>query len=126
MTYSGPIARWDLFWARLDPVEGSEQGGKRRPVLVVSNDRFNRIFDVVTVVSLTKLEGKRRKVYPFELTLPPECIGNGYTSIVMPHQIRTLAKSRILSPIGTLKDEEARYDIETKLLQHLAIAIDQG
>ncbi|HET6764791.1 MAG TPA: type II toxin-antitoxin system PemK/MazF family toxin [Longimicrobiaceae bacterium] len=126
MPHSDPIRRWDLFWARLEPVEGSEQGGNRRPVLVLSNDPFNRAFDVVTVISLTKLEGKRRKVYPFEVSLPPASVGNGYTPIAMPQQVRTIAKSRLISRIGRLEDDSARYDVESKLLHHLGIAIDEA
>ena len=50
----------------------------------LSNDGFNRAFDLVTVIPLTKLEGKRRRVYSFEVVLPPGCIGNDWSSIVMP------------------------------------------
>ena len=34
------ILRGDIRWANLDPVQGSEQAG-RRPVLVMSRDLFN-------------------------------------------------------------------------------------
>jgi mRNA-degrading endonuclease toxin of MazEF toxin-antitoxin module len=49
----GEIRRWDVFWIDLEPHAGSEQGGERRPAIVVSNDGFNQHFDVVTVVPLT-------------------------------------------------------------------------
>jgi mRNA-degrading endonuclease toxin of MazEF toxin-antitoxin module len=37
-----------------------------RPVLVVSNDGFNRCFPPLTVLPLTRSRGKRRPVYGFE------------------------------------------------------------
>ena len=70
MAYVGPVRRWDIFRTDLDPVIGSEQRGPDRPVIVVSNDGVNASLKVVTVVSVTKLEDKQRKVYPFEVVLP--------------------------------------------------------
>jgi len=67
MAHVGPVRRWEIHWVDLDPALGSEQGSARRPALVVSNDGFNQRFDVVTVVPMTKREGKRRRTYPFEV-----------------------------------------------------------
>jgi mRNA interferase MazF len=124
MAYRGPVKRWELFWADLDPAVGSEQGGERRPVLVLSNDGFNSAFELVTIVSLTKREGKRRRVYPFEVLLSPEVVGTGFSSIVMPQQIRTVSKLRLLERIGVLEDEEKREEIENRLLEHLGIQFE--
>ncbi|MGQ0815953.1 MAG: type II toxin-antitoxin system PemK/MazF family toxin [Gemmatimonadota bacterium] len=95
-----------------------------RPGIVVSNDGFNQHFDVVTIVPLTKLEGKQRRVYPFEVLLPKDVIGNKYQSIVMPQQIRTVSKLRLLERIGTLESEAARLEIENRLLEHLGIEFE--
>ena len=124
MAYLGPVHRWDLIWADLEPHVGSEQAGDRRPVLVVSNDEFNRHFPVVTTIPLTKLEGKQRRLYPFEVLLPSGIAGNAYTSIALPHQIRTISKTRLLERIGTLADEDARSEVEERLMDHLGIAFD--
>jgi mRNA interferase MazF len=124
MAYRGPVNRWELYWADLDPAVGSEQGGGRRPVLVVSNDGFNAAFDVVTVVSLTEREGKRRKIYPFEVELPPDVVGTGFGSIVMPQQVRTIAKLRLLERIGVLEDDAKREEVENRLLEHLDIEFE--
>ena len=123
MAYIGPVKRWELYWADLDPSVGSEQGG-RRPVLVVSNDGFNATFDVVTILSLTKLEGKRRRVYPFEVTLPPHVLGTGVSSIIMTQQIRTVSKKRLLERIGSLSEDAIREEIENRLLEHLDIQFE--
>jgi mRNA-degrading endonuclease toxin of MazEF toxin-antitoxin module len=91
---------------------------------VISNDGFNAHFDVVTVIPLTKREGKRRRVYEFEVLLSADVVGTGFESIVMPHQIRTISKLRLLERIGRLTDEDRRVDIENRLLEHLGIAFE--
>ena len=119
--HAGSVTRWDLFWADLDPALGHEQGGARRPALVVSNDGFNAHFSVVTVIPLTKAGGKRRKVYPFEVLLPRGTAGNPEDSIVMPQQVRTISKMRLVEPIGALSDPALQDAIESRLLEHLGI-----
>jgi mRNA interferase MazF len=96
MAYVGPVQRWELFWADLDPAVGSEQAGSSRPVMVVSNDRANAVFRVVTVLPLTKLEGKARPPRSFEVPLPSNLLRNAFTPLALPHQIRTIAKERLL------------------------------
>ncbi|MFN2563535.1 MAG: type II toxin-antitoxin system PemK/MazF family toxin [Gemmatimonadaceae bacterium] len=124
MAYIGLVRRWDVFWADLEPAVGSEQGGERRPVLVVSNDGFNAQMNTVTVLPLTKLEGKRRKPYTFEVVLAPGTVGEVLTSIVMPHQIRTISKMRLLEPLTRIADEAKQEEIENRLLEHLDIAFE--
>ena len=126
MAYIGPVVQWELYSADLNPSVGREQGGESRPVLVVSNDGFNAAFDVVTVLPLTKLEGKKRRVYPFEVLLPANAAGNPLESIVMPQQIRTIARTRLLSRIGMLADGALRRDIEDRILDHLGISLDES
>jgi mRNA interferase MazF len=123
IAHTGPVTRWDLFWADLDPVVGHEQGGARRPALVVSNDGFNAHFGVVTVIPLTKAGGKRRKAYPFEVRMPAGAAGNTEDSIVMPQQVRTISKMRLLEPIGALSDPALQDAIESGLIEHLGIEV---
>jgi mRNA interferase MazF len=124
MTHTGPVRRWDTFWTNLEPGIGSEQKGDRRPVVVISNDGFNAAFSVVTVISATKAEGKRRSAYAFEVLLPKGSITPRHASIVMPHQLRTISKLRLLTRIGTLPPE-FRAQIELRLLEHLGIAFEE-
>lgn len=123
MAYIGRVRRWEVFWADLQPSVGSEQGGERRPVIVVSNDGFNAAMTTVTVLPLTKLEGKRRKPYAFEVLLPPGTVGKRFTSVVMPHQIRTISKLRLIEIMGRVENRSLREEIEDRLLEHLDIAL---
>ena len=125
MAYTGAVHRWDIYWADLEPVVGSEQRGARRPVIVVSNDGVNANLAVVTVIPTTKAEGKKRKPYPFEVLLLAGTITDDHGSIVMPYQIRTLSKMRLLERIGRLEDPEYREQIENRLLEHLDIAFEE-
>lgn len=125
MAYVGPVRRWDIYWADLNPGVGREQKGEHRPVIVISNDGFNSAFEMVTVVSLTKLEGKQRKVYPFEVVLPKGTVTAEYASIVLIHQIRSISKMRLLEAIGSIADEKQRDEIELRILEHLEIAFEE-
>jgi mRNA interferase MazF len=124
MAYSGAVKQWEFYWADLDFPVGSEQGGDRRPVLVVANNGFNDASTLTTIVPLTKLEGKQRKVYAHEVLLPEEVLGTGVRSIVMPQQIRTISKARLLERIGTLDNAEKQEEIVKRLLEHLDIEFE--
>lgn len=124
MAHLGPVARWEIYRVDLEPRVGSEQGGGRRPAIVLSNDGFNHHFEVVTILPLTKRKGKRRRVYEFEVLLAADVVGTGFESIVMPHQIRTVSKLRLLERIGMLTDEDRRLEIENRVLEHLGIAFE--
>jgi mRNA interferase MazF len=124
MPYSGAVHRWDIYWADLEPAVGSEQNGERRSVIVVSNDGVNASLAGVTVVPATKAEGKKRKLYPFEVLLPAGTVTNAHASVIMPFQIRTISKTRLLERIGRLEDQEYRDQIENRLLEHLDIAFE--
>ena len=101
MTARSP-RRGEVVWVRLDPVEGSEQGG-RRPALVLSPDLINEHSPVVLVAAVTSR--KTEKVYPFEaLVLPPEG-GLKEPSKVLLMQLRSLDKRRLEGVLGRLKPE---------------------
>lgn len=123
MAFVGRVRRWDVFRADLAHSIGSEQSGER-PVLIISNDAFNAAMSTVTVLPLTKLEGKRRKPYSFEVVLPPGTVGKRVTSIVMPHQVRTISKLRLLESLGRVEDQSLREQIEDRLLEHLGIVLE--
>lgn len=124
MAHVGAVLRWELYKADLDPSVGREQGGEGRPVLVVSNDGFNRTFDVVTVLPLTNTADKIRTVYPFEVVLPAGEAGNSLESIVMPQQIRTISKMRLMARLGDLSNSDIRREVEDRMLDHLGIGLE--
>jgi len=107
--------QWVLFEANLDPVAGSEQKGSR-PVLVVSNEEFNQAMPNVTVLPLTSTQ---RHLYPSEVWLPSGQAGQPLVSVIMAHQIRTIAKQRLGRVIGRLDDPLLRQAVASAIKEHL-------
>ena len=100
------MRRGDVFDARLDPVEGSEQAGTR-PVIVVSRDAINDASPVVVVVPCTTLKADR-KIYPSQVLLRVPEGGLRADSIALGEQVRAIAKTRLRSRRGTLSPEAMR------------------
>jgi len=109
--------RWGIFRARLDPVEGSEQGGTR-PVLVISYEEFNRLMPVATVLPLTSAK-EGRKVYSNEVLAPSEKSGLPRDSIILVHQIRTISTKLLGEKCGELNDPALRGAIREAISFHL-------
>jgi mRNA interferase MazF len=109
--------KWGIFLADLNPTLGSEQKGKR-PVLVVSDETFNSVMPVVTVLPVTSLKPGRR-VYPNEVLLPAGTAGLDVDSIVLAHQIRTIAKQRLIAPLGNLSAPMLQEAVCSALKVHL-------
>ncbi len=109
------IKRGEIYLAALDPVVGREIS-KTRPVLVVSNDVNNQFSGTVTVLPITSK--KLDKIYPFEVFLAKGSANLPKDSKVKADQIRTLDKSRMISPIGRLGDM-ALKSVETAIKVHL-------
>lgn len=96
------IKRGDIYYADLDPVVGSEQGGIR-PVLIISNEVGNKHGNTVIVAPITSRIRNKAK-------LPTHILieyfdGLDRNSIVLTEQIRTLDKQRLGEFIGTLDRE---------------------
>lgn len=111
------MKRGDVFEARLDPVEGSEQAGTR-PVIVVSRDAINEASPVVVVVPCTTAKAERR-IYPSQILLRAHDGGLSADSIALGEQIRALTKTRLRAKRGTLSAEAMR-----KLDRALLITLD--
>ena len=111
--------KWGVFLADLNPVIGSEQKGQR-PVLIISDEDFNSLMPVVTVIPLTSLKPGRR-IYPNEALLEKGTGGLNVRSLALVHQIRTIAKERLVARLGMVADETVREAIKGALKVHLNI-----
>lgn len=112
-----PSLQWAVVEADLNPVQGSEQRG-RRPVLVVSNEDFNQATTNVTVLPLTST---RRRLYPSEVHLPRGSAGQPVDSIIMAHQVRTISKSRFGRAFGHLEDWALQAAVREAILDHFEL-----
>ena len=117
MIITPSVRRGEVWEARLDPVEGSEQGGTR-PVVVVSRDAINATSRVILVVPCTTYRQERR-IYPSQVLLRASDGGLTSDSVALGEQVRALAKTRLLSRRGALS-VQALAQVERALL----IALD--
>ena len=85
--------------ACLDPVVGSEQGG-RRPVVIIQNDLGNLYAPTVIAVPLTGSTGK--PAMPTHALIPAGEGGLWRDSTALCEQVRTLEKTRLGRRIGAL------------------------
>lgn len=102
------IKRGDIFYADLNPVVGSEQGGTR-PVLIISNDIGNRYSPTVIVAAITSRVHTKAKLPTH--TAVNDFEGLDRDSIVLLEQIRTVDKKRLKQYMGMMPAETmARVD----------------
>ena len=100
--------RGDIYYAELNPVIGSEQGGTR-PVLIISNDTGNGHSPTVIIASITGKTQTKAKLPTH--TEVKEVEGLNRDSIILLEQIRTIDKRRLKNHMGTMPDNiMARVD----------------
>lgn len=92
--------RGDIYDARLDPAEGSEQAGTR-PVVIVSRDAINTNLNVVIVVPCTTYRPTMR-LHPGRVLLQAPQGGLSVDSVALCEQVWTIAKTRLLGQRGAL------------------------
>ncbi|MGE5598375.1 MAG: type II toxin-antitoxin system PemK/MazF family toxin [Bacteroidota bacterium] len=105
------VTRGDVFFADLNPVVGSEQGGQR-PVLIIQNDIGN-IYSPTTIVAAITSRIKRAKL-PTHVEVPASRYRLDRDSVILLEQIRTIDKQRLREKIGHL-DEEAMARVDHAL-----------
>ena len=93
------VRRGDIYYAKLDPHIGSEQGGTR-PVLILSNDTGNRFSPTVIVAAITSRVRKKTKL-PTHYYLE-NVDGLPENSIILFEQVRTIDKSRLKEKVTQL------------------------
>jgi len=95
------MLRGEIRLTDLDPSQGSE-ASKRRPAVLVSNDRANATAarlgrGVVTVVPVTS---NVTRVFPFQVLLPAGETGLRVDSKAQGEQIRSVSVQRLGSVVG--------------------------
>lgn len=115
------MLRGEVRLIDLEPVRGSE-ANKRRPAVVVSNDRANAAASrsgrgVVTVVPVTS---DVARVHPFQTVLSADTTGLRVDSKAQAEQVRSVAVERVGPVLGRVPAQVmARLDDALRL--HLAL-----
>lgn len=95
------MKRGDVYYADLNPIYGSEQGGIR-PVLIIQNNMGNAYSPTVIIAPISSVNKKR--FLPVHVGVDD----NGVlprSSVILTEQIRTIDRSRLMEFIGTLSED---------------------
>ena len=95
------VSRGEIYFAELNPVQGSEQGGVR-PLLIIQNDIGNTYSPTTIILAITSRLNKAR--LPTHVTLPAQESGLKKDSVILAEQVRTIDKSRLRQKVATLKE----------------------
>ena len=93
------VNRGDVFYADLNPVIGSEQGGVR-PVVVIQNDIGNKYSPTIIVAAITSKIDKAK--LPTHVEISAEISSLKKDSVILLEQIRTLDKKRLQRKVTSL------------------------
>ena len=114
-----PVRRGEVRLTDLEPSPGSE-ANKRRPAVIVSNDRANASASqsghgVVTIVPVTS---NIARIFPFQTLLPAADTGLQVDSKAQAEQVRSVTVERIGPVLGRLS-AELMADLDDALRLHL-------
>lgn len=110
------VRRGQIYFADLNPAEGSMQGGTL-PVIVIQNDYGNRHAPTTIVAPITSISNRPR--LPTQVEISDVYLGLHTPALVLLEQMRTVDKRRLLKYIDTVTTE-AMNQIDS------AIAINLG
>lgn len=91
------IKRGDVFYADLDPILGSEQGGIR-PVLVVQNNIGNKYSPTIVILPISSAKKTNMPTH-IRICGTKKLPKN---SVILAEQIRTIDRNRLLNYVGSL------------------------
>lgn len=89
----------EVWFADLGVPVGCEQGGKR-PVIIVSNDKYNRYSSCVNIVPLTS---KDKAKIPTHVEIEDSCLES--VSIALVEKYRDIDKARLIKMVGRVNKE---------------------
>ncbi|MDO4174067.1 MAG: type II toxin-antitoxin system PemK/MazF family toxin [Eubacteriales bacterium] len=116
------VQRGDIYYANLNPVVGSEEGGER-PVLILSNNVGNRYGTTIIVAPITSWKNNRN-LLPTQYRLD-RIEGLPKRSVVLLEQIRTIDKKRLYRWIARLDTQQMKF-MTTPLLISAGIKRNRG
>ncbi len=91
------VKRGDVFYADLDPIIGSEQGGIR-PVLAVQNNVGNKYSPTVVVLPISSAKKKNMPTH-IRICGTKTLQKN---SVILAEQIRTIDRNRLRNYVGSV------------------------
>lgn len=115
------MLRGEIRLADLDPVRGSE-ANKRRPTVIVSNDRANAVAarlgrGAVTIVPITS---NTVRLFAFQTLLPAAASGLRQDSKAQAEQVRSISVERLGAVLGRVPSDVMAH-LDDALRIHLQL-----
>lgn len=123
------LNRGEIYYANLEPVKGSEQGGSR-PVLIVSNKFMNERSPITGIVPMTTKD--KVKAGPFNISYKindislnregiEELVKSGFNieirdGIFLGSHARVISKNRLIGNIGILNNNTVMHGVENAII----------
>jgi len=98
------IEQGNIYTADLNPVQGSEQSGKR-PVVVISGNTMNSTLPVCIVCPLTS---NIKHYYGCVAVLKNKANKLSIDSEILTFQVRTVSQERLVKKIGKITKEQLK------------------
>lgn len=103
------LHRYDIIEAELKYSSGSIQR-KRRPYIIVSNEKGTTNASIITIMPLTSVKKKRR--LPVHEILQAESeTGLSTYSMILGEQPQTICKDEVIKKLGNVKDMKQRNNV---------------
>lgn len=112
------VKRGDVFYADLDPIIGSEQGGIR-PVLVLQNNVGNKYSPTVVVLPISS--AKKTKM-PTHIRISGSKMLSE-NSVIMAKQIRIIDRNRLKNYVGSV-DLEVMKKVDKAVKISIGVSVD--
>jgi len=112
------MRRGELWWATPRLPGGSR---KRRPMLVVSNDAFNRNERYLKVLVVHVTSVLRDEAFDWEVSVPKGTAGLERRSIIKCAEVYTLLREQLTEQMGTLPRERMLH-VDRALALSLGLA----
>jgi mRNA interferase MazF len=120
-----PPLRWAMVFVDLDPVQGHEQGGERRGIIVSYEPLHTGGMVAMCPVTAQRSLPK----YPNEVGIPLGEAGQTRAGVILCHQVRTISLQRVQSIARVrgvpqyLTDATIRAAVRRALARHLGLDI---
>lgn len=108
------MKRGDVYYANLNPVTGSEEGGVR-PVVIIQNNVGNHFSSTIIGIPISTKKGR----LPTHIKIPKE-EDLEYDSVCLCEQIRVLDKTRLKNYVCKLSNKKM-HEIDSSLLLALGL-----
>jgi mRNA interferase MazF len=104
----------EIWWANLQNAIGSQQGGIR-PILVISNDKYNYFSPTITAIPITSKINKKSPVHV--MLFADEGNGIQKNSTIEVEKICDINKFQLIKKIGVISDVKEREVAEKFTIQ---------